>query len=72
MTSMLEKAFILASELTEDEQNALASWVLEELKSEKKWKHVFENSQNELAKLAEQALLEESQDKTKDMDINKL
>ncbi|MCZ7613670.1 MAG: hypothetical protein M5T52_09060 [Ignavibacteriaceae bacterium] len=43
MTKLLEKAFRKAAELSEDQQNIIAKWLLEELESERKWKKVFLN-----------------------------
>ncbi len=44
MTKLLERAFKEASKLPEIEQNALAKWVIEELKSEDRWEKVFKGS----------------------------
>jgi len=43
MTKLLERAFKEASKLSEVEQNALAKWVIEELKSEDRWKKLLQN-----------------------------
>ncbi len=58
MTELLEKAFAEASKLPEDEQEALAAWILEELASERRWVEAFASSQDALAKLADESLLE--------------
>src|SRR3972149_1310018 len=52
MTRLLEQAFSEASKLPPQEQDALADWLLAELRSEKRWAELFANSQQELAKLA--------------------
>jgi len=58
MTKLLERAFKEASKLPETEQNALAKWVIEGLKSEDRWKKVFEGSEDVLDRLADEALAE--------------
>ena len=60
----LEKAIAEASKLSADEQDALATWILEEIKSERRWKKAFSKSQNKLSQLADEALNERSQGKT--------
>ena len=56
MTKQLKKAFKEASELPEMEQNALASWLLDELQSDRKWSKAFSASEDVLGRLAEEAL----------------
>ena len=58
MTQLLERAFAEASKLPAAEQDALASVFLAELKSEQRWAQAFGSSQDELAKLADEALRE--------------
>ena len=72
MTKLLEKAFKEASKLPEIEQNALAKWVIEELKSEDRWEKVLEGSEDILDRLADEALEEHREGKTETMDIDKL
>ena len=72
MTKLLEKAFEEASKLPNIEQNALAKWLLEELEAERKWKKSFSESEDILDRLAEEALEEHQQGKTKPLDIDKL
>lgn len=72
MTKLLEKAFKEASKLPEIEQNALAKWVIEELKSEDRWEKVLEGSEDILDRLADEALAEQRDGKTETMDIDKL
>lgn len=69
MTKLLEQAFKRASELTEVEQNVLAKWVMEELDSEKKWDKAFAGSEDVLEKLADEALNEYKQGKTKHLSL---
>ena len=72
MTKLLERAFKEASKLPEIEQNALAKWVMEELKSEDRWEKAFAVSEDILDKLADEALAELKDGKTKPMDAEKL
>jgi len=58
MTQLLEKALNEVAKLPPAEQDALAAILLEELASEKKWSELFAQSQDVLAKLAEEALAE--------------
>ncbi|MBM3707624.1 MAG: hypothetical protein FJW61_08785 [Actinobacteria bacterium] len=72
MTKLLERAFKEASKLPGVEQNAFAKWVIEELKSEYRWEKAFAESEDVLDKLADEAILEHKDGKTKTMDIEKL
>ena len=58
MTTLLKKAFTAAAQLPTKEQDVLATILLEELQSEKRWAEAFENSQDKLALLADEALVE--------------
>jgi len=64
MTKLLEEAFAEASKLPEQEQDALAAVILEELASERRWDQAFADSADLLAQLAEQALAEHRAGKT--------
>ncbi len=68
LTASLEKAFAEASKLSEEEQNALAAWILREMNSEQRWDKAFSGSADELARLAEEALLEHRQGQTRVLD----
>ena len=72
MTKLLERAFKEASKLPEVEQNVLAKWVMEELEAEGKWEKAFAASEDVLGKLADQALVEHKQGKTKSLNIKDL
>lgn len=58
MTPLLEKVFTEISKLPQAEQDTLAAILLEELASEHRWAELFANSQDKLAKLADEALAE--------------
>jgi len=72
MTKLLEKAFEQASELPELEQNVLAKQLLNELATEKKWEKAFASSEDILSRLADEAVEEHKQGKTKPLDIDSL
>ena len=55
MTDSLQHAFDMASQLPPTEQDAIGSWLLAELESEKKWSDLFARSQDQLATLAKEA-----------------
>jgi hypothetical protein len=65
MTRLLEKAFEEASKLPEEDQDALAEMLLNDLVSEQRWAEAFAKSQDKLALLANEALTEFKQGKTK-------
>jgi len=72
MTSLLEKAFEVASKLPTLEQNILARTVLDEIRSEKKWGDLFAESEDILAQLAAEALQEEAQGTTTELEPSNL
>jgi len=72
MTKLLEEAFKKASELPETDQDTLAKWLLEELRSERQWESMFAESQDVLDRLADQALDAHKRGKTKPMDFERL
>lgn len=72
MTKLLEEAFKKVSELPEIEQDTLAKWLLEELKSERQWDRMYTESQDVLERLANEALDAHKKGKIKPMDFNRL
>jgi hypothetical protein len=72
MTQLLEQAFSEAAKLPEVEQNVMARWLLLELASEKRWEKAFAESEDLLAILADEAVAEHRQGKTKLLDADKL
>ena len=65
MTKLLEKAFAEAAKLSQEEQDAVATLLLEELASERRWNEAFAKSQDKLAALADEALAEFDRGETK-------
>ena len=70
MTKHLAEAFAKVSKLPDDEQDALAAILLEELASERQWTEAFAKSQDVLSRLADEALIEFKEGKTKPFDKN--
>lgn len=67
MTELLEKAFREAARLSPEEQDALASLLLAELESERRWEGMFDGSQDALSELADQALRDDDADRTEEL-----
>lgn len=65
MTQLLEQAFLEVSKLSDMQQNLIAKWLLDELLVEKKWNALFADSEDFLANLANEALKEHKDGKTK-------
>ncbi len=72
MTELLEKAFAEASTLPAEEQDRFATWMLEELTSERRWAEAFANSGDVLERLADEALAEYRAGRTQALDPDKL
>ena len=72
MRNLPEKAFEEASKLPEEEQDALARALLEELAAERRWDRLFAGSQDLLRELSEEALREHRTGRTEKLDPDKL
>ena len=72
MIELLEKAFAEASKLSEEEQQLLATLILEELASERQWDQVFSDSAEALDQLADEALSEHREGRTQKLNANRL
>lgn len=72
MTDLLKKAFDAASQLSEEEQDAVAEWLLAELDSEEGWEEQFAETQNALSVLAREALEEHQRGETEGLDPESL
>jgi hypothetical protein len=72
MTQMLKNAFAEAALLPEADQNALAEWLIEEIRSERRWSEAFADSQDMLEQMADEALAEKRRGRTTPLDINQL
>ncbi|NEQ75358.1 MAG: hypothetical protein F6K24_46135 [Okeania sp. SIO2D1] len=69
MTNVLEQALTKLSQLPENQQEAIAYLILAEIEDEKRWAENFANSQDQLAQLAEEAIAEFKQGKTKPLNF---
>ena len=68
MTRLLEDALRKVGELSEDEQNAIASQILETLEDEEAWGKLLRKNPAKLRKLAEKALDEHRRGETRPLD----
>ena len=68
MTHVLEAALAEVAKLPADEQNALATLLLDEIKSEQRWSTALAASQDALGTLADEAIAEFKAGKTKALD----
>ena len=72
MTKLLEWAVEKVKTLPDDEQNTIATLILEELDDEARWNRAFSASQEGLAKLAAEAIAEDDAGQTHELDPDKL
>jgi hypothetical protein len=72
MSQLIEKAFLEIKKLPEQEQDAFATWILEELASEQRWSEAFAASEDLLARLADEALAEHHAGTTLPLDLDNL
>ena len=72
MTDLLRKAFEAASRLPEEEQDAVAEWLLAELQAEEEWEERFASTQGALSALAREALAEHERGETEGLDPDSL
>ena len=69
MTSLLEKVFKEVNKLPDNEQNEIAEIIMMELEDENKWTQSFNNSQDKLSELADEALEEIKGNKIKPLNL---
>lgn len=72
MSDLMVKAIEEIHKLPEQEQDAIAAWILEELNSERKWTELFAASQDLLSEMADEALAEHRAGKTLPLDPEQL
>lgn len=72
MTRTLTAAIAKLETLTPDEQDRVATWLLDELKDEEHWAQQFAASQDVLAGLAAEALADHAAGRTTELDPEKL
>ena len=68
MTTLLEKALQKVGALPEDEQNAIASEILDSLADEDGWKSRLAATRDRLRQLAREALQEDERGETRPLD----
>ncbi len=68
MTKLLEKAFNEASRLPTVMQNMIAERLLEDINAETKWDKSFADSQDELSRLADEAVADFQNGRTKPLE----
>lgn len=67
MTELLEKAISKLKALPTEEQNAIASLILDELEDDQRWEESFASSGDMLAKLGAEAIAEYQAGKTEEL-----
>lgn len=72
MTKLLQKAFDEARKLPDQEQDAIASWMLAEIQSERRWDEAFASSGDLLSRLADEALEEHKAGLTQALDPDRI
>jgi len=68
MSGLLEKALEKVSALPEDEQDAIASQILESLADEEAWRRSFASNRDKIRRLALEALDEDARGLTRPLD----
>ena len=71
MNTLLKKVLDEAAKLAPEEQRELAAVILDELRSEKRWAKAFADSQDVLARLADEALAEARTGSTTPLDFER-
>jgi len=72
MTDLLKEAFDAASRLTEEEQDAVAEWLLAELAAEEEWEERLTGTQDALSMLAREASEEHQRGETEELNPESL
>lgn len=74
MTQLLQQAFEKATQLSEEEQDRFARFLLAELESEQRWAELFDRPESEdlLTRLADEALAAHRAGKTQPLNIEEL
>lgn len=72
MTDLLERAFQEASKLPPEEQDVLANRLLAEIADDKCWDNLFAKSQDQLERLAKEALREHEAGLSEPLDPDRL
>jgi hypothetical protein len=74
MTHLMEQAIERASQLSEDEQNAIAAIILREIESDERWDELFARpaSADLLSRMADEAMSEVQSGRVQKLDLDDL
>lgn len=72
MTHQLEQAIARLSKLSDSDQDAIATLILDELADEQRWQDAFAGSQDQLARLARQARKDVQEGRVRDVGMDEL
>ncbi|MCI0334744.1 MAG: hypothetical protein L0228_16135 [Planctomycetes bacterium] len=72
MTQLLQQAIAELHKLPESDQDAIASLILAELADEHRWSTAFENSQEQLSRMADKVREDIRARRVRDMGIDEL
>jgi hypothetical protein len=72
MTRLLKQAYDRIAQLPEDEQDSIASRILDEIEDDAQWDRQFAASQEVLSELAKRALSDRRSGKTEPLDPDRL
>ncbi len=72
MTQLLEQAIAELSHLSDEEQNAMAALILEELEDEQRWAATFRASEEPLKHIADKVRADIRAGRSREMDLNDL
>lgn len=68
MTTLMKKLIDQLQKLPEEEQDSVAAFLLEEVNTERRWDELFDNSQEELSRMADEAIEEFERGETKPLE----
>ena len=72
MSTLLDKVIAEVAKLPDHEQDTIAAWILEELKSENLWETLFSGSLHQLESLADRALADHREGRAPMLDPDKV
>ncbi len=74
MSRLMEQAFLKARQLPEQDQEAIAAIILQEIESEGRWDELFARPESAelLSRMADEAMIEIRAGRARKLDINEL
>jgi hypothetical protein len=72
MTQLLQKAIDAVQQLPPEQQNEIASLILDELKDDQRWDEAFARSEDKLAKLADKVRADIAAGRVRDQGFDEL